>query len=168
MWQTCAPLGRVRVALLAAFVAALVSVLAVPAATGTGIAVTSVEAALIDEVNRVRAVHGRAPLTLDPALQRAARAHSASMLRSGSFGHGALAARLRRFGARGPRLGENIAWGTGSTASAQSIVRMWLRSPGHRANLLRRGWRRIGVGAPAGTFRGMSAVRMVTADFAGS
>ena len=128
---------------------------------------SSVEGALIDEVNRVRASHGLPPLVVDVALQRAARAHSAAMLRTGYFGHGGFPTRMRRFGVRGPRLGENIAWGTGASASAQSIVRMWLGSPGHRANLLRRGWRRVGIGAPAGTFRGVSAVRMVTADFAG-
>jgi uncharacterized protein YkwD len=47
-------------------------------------------------------------------------------------------------------------------------VRGWLASPGHRANLLRPGWTRIGIGARVGAFRGYSGVTVVTADFAGS
>jgi uncharacterized protein YkwD len=125
------------------------------------------ERALLDEVNRVRAAHGLPGLRVDSALQRAARSHSVDMLRRGYFGHGAFAERLARFGARGPRLGENLAWGAGTAAAARDMVRRWLASPPHRANLLRPGFRRIGVGAVIGSFSGYESVRVVTADFAG-
>jgi uncharacterized protein YkwD len=127
----------------------------------------STERALLDEVNRVRSTHGLPALQVDPTLRRAARSHSVDMLRRGYFGHGAFAERLTRFGARGPRLGENLAWGTGTAAAARDMVQRWLASPPHRANLLRRGFRRIGVGAVEGSFSGYDAVRIVTADFAG-
>ena len=45
---------------------------------------------------------------------------------------------------------------------------MWLNSPPHRKNLLRAGFRRVGVGAMMGTFSGTGGARVVTADFAGS
>jgi uncharacterized protein YkwD len=48
----------------------------------------------------------------------------------------------------------------------QVIVRQWLNSPAHRENLLRPGYRRVGLGAAIGTYSGVRA-RMVTADFAG-
>jgi uncharacterized protein YkwD len=128
---------------------------------------TAAEQALLDEVNRARAAHGLAPLRVDPTLRRAARAHSDDMLRRGYFGHGPFAERLARFGARGPRLGENLAWGAGTAAAARSMVQRWLASPPHRANLLRPGFRRIGVGAAVGSFSGYEGVRLVTADFAG-
>ena len=100
-------------------------------------------------------------------MQRAARSHSAEILRSGSFAHGAFALRMRRFGVRGSFAGENLAWGVADRASARSIVAQWLASPGHRANLLRPGFRRVGLGQLFGTFAGYSGAAVVTADFAG-
>jgi uncharacterized protein YkwD len=89
------------------------------------------------------------------------------MLRRGYFGHGKTVARLARFGVRGPRVGENLAWGAGPTVGPDTLVRLWLRSPRHRANLLRPGFRRVGIGLIAGTFAGHGQALVVTADFAG-
>jgi uncharacterized protein YkwD len=44
---------------------------------------------------------------------------------------------------------------------------MWLASPGHRANLLKPSYRRIGVGVARGTFQGYAGASIVTADFGG-
>ena len=63
--------------------------------------------------------------------------------------------------------GENLAWGTGPFATARRVVSGWMASPGHRANLLRPGWRRIGLGALRGNFLGYPGATVVTADFAG-
>lgn len=90
------------------------------------------------------------------------------MLQRDYFDHGPMAQRLLRFGARGPRLGENLAWGVGTLAATRMIVRKWLASPPHRANLLRPGFRRVGVGTVVGTFMGYSKAKLVTADFAGT
>ena len=128
---------------------------------------TQSERALLGAVNGVRASRGLRPLRVDTALVRAARAYSARMLRTGVFTHGALGARLAEHGARGPVFGENLAWGVGSSAAARAIVGSWLRSPGHRANLLRPGWTRIGLGALRGTFQGHRGATVITADFAG-
>ena len=125
------------------------------------------EASLLAVVNGVRADHGLRPLAVDTRLTRAARGHSATLLRRGVLAHGSFSVRLRRSGARGPRFGENLAWGTRRYASADAIVRSWLASPGHRANLLRPGFRRIGIGALAGRFAGYRGATVVTADFAG-
>lgn len=130
-------------------------------------AATNGERALIAEMNRVRTAHGLGALRLDLTLERAARAHSRTILRTGSFNHGAFQRRLTTFGARGPAVGENLAWGVGSRGTAQAIVAAWLGSPGHRANLLRPGFRRIGVGRVVGTFAGHRGAAVVTADFAG-
>ena len=146
-----------------------------PAATaGTAVAAgtrattqTQSERALLGAVNGVRASHGLRPLRVDGALVRAARSYSARMIRTGVFAHGAMGARLAEHGARGPVFGENLAWGVGSSAAARAIVKSWLASPGHRANLLRPGWTRIGLGALRGTFQGHRGATVVTADFAG-
>jgi uncharacterized protein YkwD len=89
------------------------------------------------------------------------------MLRTGTFAHGAFARRIRRVGVHAPRIGENLAWSSGPLAAAQTIVAMWLASPAHRANLLRPGYRLVGVGALRGAFDGQSNALMVTTDFAG-
>ena len=91
---------------------------------------------LLDELNRVRAAHGLAAFRVDPALQNAARAHTQDMMRRGYFSHGDFPTRLRRHGARGPLLAENIGWASGR-ARARTIVRLWLQSPSHRVNVLR-------------------------------
>jgi uncharacterized protein YkwD len=124
------------------------------------------EDALLAEVNRVRAQHGVPSLRTDRRLARAARSHTLGMLRTNRFGHGDTEGRLRRFGVRG-RIGENLAWGAGTYANARAIVRMWLESPSHRANLLHAGFRRVGLGTAVGPFAGYAGAVVVTADFQG-
>jgi uncharacterized protein YkwD len=125
------------------------------------------EASLLSVMNQVRAAHGVRPLRLDPRLERAARAHTSEMFRAQSLFHGAFAARIRAVGVKAPEVGENLAWGTGSLSRARVIVNMWMASPEHRANLLRPGFRMVGVGALRGHFDGYARALVVTADFAG-
>ena len=125
------------------------------------------ERSLLSVVNEVRGNHGLRPLKVDPALARVARSYTATMLRTGVFAHGDMFGRLSRSGAAGPTYGENLAWGTGPYATARQIVRSWMGSPGHRTNLLRPGWTRIGLGALTGTFAGYRGATVFTADFAG-
>jgi uncharacterized protein YkwD len=128
---------------------------------------TRAETRLLKDLNRVRAAHGLAPLRYDPHLQRAARAHSRDMLISQLFQHGAFVERMVRFDVRGTMTGENLAWGNGPFGSASAIVRAWLASPEHRANLLRPRFTRIGIGDLVGPFLGYDGAHVVTADFAG-
>ena len=128
---------------------------------------TNAEAELIRAINVVRVQHGVPPLRFDGRLERAARAYTRTMLSTGRFAHGDVRGRLVRYGARGPVYGENLAWGVGSRASATAVVQMWMASPPHRANLLRRGFRRVGIGRAVGTFGGYGGAVVVTANFAG-
>ena len=122
---------------------------------------------LLQAINQARAAHGAPPLQIGVRLQQAARAHSRAMARSGAFTHANWYSRLRRFGVRARTLGETIAWGVGTDGSAAALVGMWLASPPHRATLLRRGFRRIGVGIAAGSMDGFPGATVATADFAG-
>jgi uncharacterized protein YkwD len=126
------------------------------------------EFALLKVMNEVRSSHGMRALRLDYRLERAARGHSAAMLRTGQFFHGAFTARIRNQGVRAPRVGENLAWGVGVLSRARAVVNMWLASPEHRANLLHAGYRTVGVGALRGRFGGYSGAVVITTDFAGS
>ena len=122
---------------------------------------------MLKAMNEARQGHGLAPLRIDSRLERAARTHSRAMLRTGTFAHGAFAARIRRVGVRARRVGENLAWAVGPLSEAHAIVNLWLASPEHRANLLRAGYRTVGVGAQKGTFEGHAGTMVVTTDFAG-
>ena len=136
-----------------------------PTASAAGL--TRSEGSILREMNRVRAAHGLKALRFDPRLERAARFHSQEMLGTDTFEHGAFGTRMSTFSVRGSFAGENLAWGVGSRATARGIVAGWLASPLHRANLLRPGFRRVGVGALVGSFSGYDAATVVTADFAG-
>ena len=125
--------------------------------------------------NRERAARGLPLLRENMKLQRAAEGHSGDMVAGRFFAHESLsgenmADRILRTGyARGQgwSLGENIAWGTGSLATAGEIQQAWMDSPGHRANILRRQFREIGIGIAVGApvdGGGMSGATY-TADF---
>jgi uncharacterized protein YkwD len=115
-------------------------------------------------MNSARMSRGLAPLRVDYRLERIARVHSSDMLRRQYFAHGAFASRMQVSRATGPLFGEDLAWGP---LSASWVVSQWLASPEHRANLLRRGFRRVGVGGVVGMFGGHAGAFVVTADFAG-
>jgi uncharacterized protein YkwD len=121
------------------------------------------DSSIVAAINAARTVRGLRAAAVDPALTRAAVAHSADMIRRQYFEHGPFATRLRAFGAHGPTFGEALSWSSGM--SGRAIVAAWLSSPPHRAVLLRPGFVRVGVGAVEGRFQGWSL--LVTADFAG-
>jgi uncharacterized protein YkwD len=131
----------------------------------------SFEATLVAEMNQVRADHGLRPLRVSPTLNRPARAHSRYLLRTGRFTHDGpggtpFFVRLVRAGfPRDRAMAENIAQASGcGPAAAHQTVRMWMASPGHRANLLGPRYRWVGVGGARGGADGCSFT-IVTADY---
>jgi uncharacterized protein YkwD len=147
--------------------AAVIALVALPAAADAATKASSSESALLSAINGVRAAHGLRPLTFDSTLTLAARAHTREMSSNGVFAHGAFTTRMHQFHVRGPFVGENLAWGSGSYGTPQGIIRGWLASPLHRANLLRPGFSRIGLGELRTVFQGARGATVVTADFAG-
>lgn len=144
----------VRRALLAALAIACMSA---PSSAFAASRHDATEASIIRAMNGVRASHGLPRLRTNRGLARAADAHSATMQRTNSIGHGAYSARVKRY-VRTKRVGENVAWMSGCDANA--IVQMWLNSAPHRRVMLSKSFRRIGVG------RRGSRKCFVTADFA--
>lgn len=136
-----------------------------PAAGAQARGLTGSEASLLNTLNAARKSNGLPALRVDFHLVRAARGHSADMMRRQYFAHGSVAGRALAAGARGPVFGEDLAWATGITA--QWVVDHWLASPAHRAVLLRPGFLRVGIGYAFGTFAGHGGTGVVTADFAG-
>jgi uncharacterized protein YkwD len=152
------------VLLFSALIAALLVATSVNAQTTR---LTQSEQAFLIAVNRARAERALPPVTLDANLVRAARTHSAEMVRRGVFGHGDFVRRLFQFGADGPIVGEDLGWTVDDAEAPGRVVSWWLRSPRHRAVLLRRGFRQVGVGVARGTFLGRQRCVVVTADFQG-
>jgi uncharacterized protein YkwD len=141
-------------------------------------AMRALEAEVLVDMNHVRAQRGLKRLRFSPKLTAAAMQHSREMARRGYFSHSsadgsAFWKRVERYyrssGYRSWSVGENLLWSSPSVDAAAAL-RMWMKSPEHRANLLNREWREVGlaavhVDAAPGTFRGLSGVTIVTADF---
>jgi uncharacterized protein YkwD len=124
-------------------------------------------------LNVERAKHRLRPLRLNRKLAAAARGHSHAMASNHFFSHdsrngASFLDRIRRTGylrgARSWNVGENIAWGGGRLGTPRSIGRAWMNSPGHRANILSRSFRAIGIGIAAGTPNGSDGATYTT-DF---
>lgn len=104
--------------------------------------------AVFEGINAHRQRRGCAPLVWSGAAARAAQMHSADMARRGYFSHtspeGAQAwDRARAQGISYSRAAENIAMTQGG---ARDAVRMWIGSPGHRANIENCALTHTGVG----------------------
>ena len=138
---------------------------------------STLESQLLGQINTLRARHGLRRLRLSPGLTAAAAQHSASMAQKGYFAHesadgGSFFKRIAYYytyrGYARWSAGENILYSTPDIDSGAAL-RLWMNSPEHRANLLSRSWREIGLGAfhssnAPGVYNG-DAVTVVTADF---
>ena len=104
-------------------------------------------------VNAERAKAGRAALALSPELARVAQAHACDMARRGYFSHTSpdgrgMMERTRRAGLTGLcAVGENIAQGQ---SDVPTVVAGWMRSPGHRRNILDSDFVLVGFGRGPG------------------
>jgi uncharacterized protein YkwD len=61
--------------------------------------------------------------------------------------------------------GENLAWGQADLGSPVSTLQMWLSSPPHRANLLARTWRDLGIAVDRGRIFGRDGVSLWVMEF---
>lgn len=110
-------------------------------------------AEVVAVVNRHRAETGCGPVRLRPALNRAARRHSADMARGQRLSHtgtdgSSPAARMRAAGYQPRHSAEVIAAGAGTPEAA---VRTWMDSDPHRAIVLTCRYTHAGVGVAGGS-----------------
>ena len=131
------------------------------------------ERAIVHAINIVRRQHGLGRVYRNRGLNRAADAHSRDMLRANFFAHASsngtsMGDRVRRY-KRARRIGETLAYLPRGNRSggAWQVVNMWMNSPGHRATILTRGFRRIGVAKQRGAIGG-NRVTVFTVDFSSS
>jgi uncharacterized protein YkwD len=117
--------------------------------------VSSLESQLMVAVNTFRLRRGQRPFRASPGLRAAALRHSTAMARHGYFAHASphggafwrrIAAHYPMRGYRAWEVGENIEYGQPGLGAAE-VLRDWLASPPHRANLVSTRWRDAGIGA---------------------
>jgi uncharacterized protein YkwD len=102
----------------------------------------SVRAAVVARVNAERRAAALRPLASDPSLGRAAQERVRAMASANRLSHSGWESAIHRHDGAST-IGENVAF---NYPSADAVVDAWMRSPGHRANMLGRSFRRIGVG----------------------
>jgi uncharacterized protein YkwD len=120
------------------------------------------EAEMLRLVNQERVANGLAPLEADPEMAEVARRHSADMFARGYFAHNTPEnkspfERMRESEVKFRIAGENLALAPTVPIAHTGLM----NSPGHRANILKPQFGRVGIGILDGGRRGL----MVTQNF---
>jgi uncharacterized protein YkwD len=133
-----------------------------------------IRAAILCLHNQIRAENDLPALRENKRLRKAALGHSRDMVKARFFEHTTpegvtmvdriLEARYVRED-EGWVLGENLAWGTGSLGTPRGAVDAWMASPTHRANVLKKAYRELGVDISVGAPVSDAAGATYTVDF---
>lgn len=123
----------------------------------------SIEQALFTLTNQKRAENGVAPLSWSEEIAVVARAHSKDMNDRNYFDHNTPDGvtpfqRLTLGGVSYMTAGENIA----AAGTAEMIIEAWMKSPGHKANILNPSFGRIGIGVAENSRYGLLATQNFT------
>ena len=127
--------------------AALIGLLIASPAQAAAPSTATLQTQIVQLSNKQRVNAGCKALPVNAQLLWAARGHSKFMATTGTFSHtgarnSSFITRAQAAGYTAPR-SENIAWGY---RSAAEVVNAWMKSPGHRKNLLDCGAKTIAVG----------------------
>jgi len=110
-------------------------------------------------VNVERTQRGLGKLRPNRRLVKAARRYAHAMVANQFFDHVSPSGstpldRIKATGylrnANGWTIGENLAWGSGELATPANIVKAWMKSAGHRENILRQSFTELGMGVALG------------------
>lgn len=105
-------------------------------------------------LNTQRQANGLPALVADPRLSEAAQRHAQDMAAHGFLDHqgsdgSRLSDRVTRAGYCWRSISENIAWGI---PGESQVITQWMRSRGHRRNILDRQIRNFGVARAEGNY----------------
>jgi uncharacterized protein YkwD len=138
-------------------VTALLCALFLAAPAFAAISLNKYENQVLTAVNKQRAKHGLHALRLNAKLVDAARAHSTDMGEQKYFDHNSpdgetWSSRIIRYGYTRSgcsywKIGENIYYGSGLYSSPSVAVKAWMNSKPHRAVILTKVFRDVGIGA---------------------
>lgn len=151
--KTIKHLNKLAVSLFASFAILIgstnVFAATMPATTTTtSTTVSAYENRVLTLVNIERQKAGLPALKMDATLRTVARKKSQDMQAKRYFSHtsptyGSPFQMMKSFGITYKIAGENIAMGQ---KTPEAVVKAWMNSPGHRANILKPGYTHIGVG----------------------
>jgi uncharacterized protein YkwD/uncharacterized membrane protein required for colicin V production len=121
------------------------------------------EEGMLELVNRERTSRGLGALVMDEALRQLARSHADDMFRRGYFAHDTPEGkdpfeRMRDAGIVFGLAGENLALAPTLEIAHDGLM----NSPGHRANILNGGFRKVGIGVLDGGVYGKMFVQEFT------
>jgi uncharacterized protein YkwD len=140
----------------------------------TGDNVDVVRAAVLCLHNQIRAQNNLPLLKENVKLRKAAIGHSNDMVSEGFFDHSSpdgdsFVDRIIGAGyakrSDGWTLGENLAWGTGDLSTATGVMNAWMGSAGHKANILKKSYKEVGIGIRLGVPSDDGVGATITADF---
>jgi uncharacterized protein YkwD len=120
-------------------------------------------------VNYARRQVGAPALRPNAPLARAAAWKAHDLVRCHQFSHTAcgraFTVRIAEAGYRWGTVGENLAMGSGAGGEPRAVMRAWLGSPPHRANVLRAAYRDQGIALVRGTMPGYRHARLWVNEF---
>jgi uncharacterized protein YkwD len=97
------------------------------------------ERKMAGKINNARSNHSKVRLQLDPQLSKVARVQARRMASKNTLYHTQnLGAKVTHW----TRVGENVGYGD----AVGQLHKMFMKSSGHRANILRKSYRHVGVG----------------------
>ena len=142
------------------------------AADALGLDADTAQTVMLCLTNYARTQEGLQPLRLNASLNAAGQAKLAGDLSCGEFSHTPCGRPFTDVftayvgGATSYALGENIAWGTGTYGTPREAMNGWLHSSGHRENILRAGYRELGIGYLADQrFQGYEGASLWSQEF---
>lgn len=127
------------------------------------------ERAIVSKINGLRDANGLKPLRSSRKLARAASRHSRDQLLHDRLSHDSgngtpFKVRAAKI-AKHALVGETVGWlPDGMNDRADAVVMMWMQSPGHRQQLMRPRFKKIGIGRWYGAM-GLEPGIAVTANF---
>jgi len=134
-----------------------------------------VRAATLCLLNKERSKRGLRKLRAHRTLRVVAKRYARKMVKERFFDHtspsgSTMIARIRstsylRGSIRRWSVGENLAWGSGPLATPAEIMKAWMNSAGHRANILDGGYREIGIGVAGGAPTGADSGATYVTEF---
>lgn len=109
---------------------------------------SSMASQVVSLVNKERSAEGLSSLSSDAQLAKLAQLKAEDMAKLGYFSHtsptyGSAFDMMKTYGVSYKTAGENIAKGQ---KTAESVMEGWMNSSGHRANILKSDYTKIGVG----------------------
>ncbi|HVM19815.1 MAG TPA: CAP domain-containing protein [Egibacteraceae bacterium] len=119
----------------------------VPAMPAEALTANQIRDRVYTRINKARQNHGLRALRVNPTIEAGAQSHARDMARRGSIYHDPnLGAEVNEVLRPVWWYGENVGWTTTGKGAPKRLHRAFMKSAGHRANILKKGATHMGLG----------------------